>query len=71
VLHRPITHSQQILGPLTPMAPFFQWIAEVGFHADIQRLRTGYPEIGWQSLQQWAAVQDWPGLAVSAAPPSR
>ena len=71
LLHRPITHSQQIPGPLVPMAPFFRWIAEVGFHADIQRLRATYPENGWRSLHQWAATQDWPGLAISAAAPSR
>jgi len=71
VLHRPIEHSQKILGPQVPMAPFFRWIAEVGFHADIQRLRATYPEIGWRSLHQWAATQDWPGLAISAAAPSR
>jgi uncharacterized protein YbjT (DUF2867 family) len=52
VLHRPIEHSQKIPGPLAPMAPFFTWIAKVGFHADIQRLRTSYPEVGWRSLQQ-------------------
>jgi uncharacterized protein YbjT (DUF2867 family) len=68
VLHRPITHSQKILGPLVPMAPFFRWIAEVGFHADIERLRASYPEIGWRSLRQWSAARDWPGLAASAGP---
>ncbi len=62
VLRHPITHSQQVLGPLAPMTSFFQWLAEVGFHADIQWLRTSYPEIGWQSLEQWAAARDWAGL---------
>ena len=71
VLHRPIEHPQKILGPQVPMAPFFQWIGEVGFHADIQRLRATYPEIGWRSLHQWAATQNWHGLAISAATPSR
>jgi len=33
-----------------------------GFHADIQELRTGYPDIGWQSLAQWTAAQEWPDL---------
>lgn len=63
VLHRPIAHSQTVPGPLAPMAPFFQWIAEVGFHADVQQLRTSYPEIDWQSLPHWAAGQDWPSPA--------
>jgi len=60
VLHRPIAPSQTVAGPLAPMAPFFRWLGEVGFHADIQQLRTRYPEIGWQSLSAWAAAQDWP-----------
>jgi uncharacterized protein YbjT (DUF2867 family) len=64
VLHRPITHPQMIPPPLKPMAPFFQWIADTGFRADIGQLRANHPEIGWQSLQQWAAAQDWPGAGL-------
>jgi uncharacterized protein YbjT (DUF2867 family) len=70
VLHRPIAHSRAVPGPLAPMAAFFQWIAKVGFHADIQHLRTRYPEIGWQSLPHWAAAQDWPARLGSSALPS-
>jgi uncharacterized protein YbjT (DUF2867 family) len=62
ILRRPITHPQALPAPLAPMAPFFQWIADTGFHAGIQGLRTGYPDIAWQSLSQWAAAQDWPDL---------
>jgi len=63
ILRRPLAHQQTVPGPLAPMAPFFQWIAGTGFHADIQQLRTGYPEICWQSLRQWAAAHDWTDLA--------
>jgi uncharacterized protein YbjT (DUF2867 family) len=59
ILHRPITHLQAMPGPLAPMAPFFRWLAGTGFHADIWQLRTRYPEIGWHSLQHWAAEHDW------------
>jgi len=62
VLNRPIAHAPEVPGPLASMAPFFRWIAEVGFHADIRQLRTGYPQIGWQSLRQWAAARDWDAL---------
>src|SRR5215831_9646343 len=62
VLRRPIAHPQAVPPALAPMAPFFQWIADTGFHADIQELRTGYPDIAWQSLAQWAAAQEWPDL---------
>ena len=63
VLRRPVRHQQTVPGPLAPMAPFFRWIAETGFHADIGQLRAGYPGIGWQSLRQWAAERDWADLA--------
>ena len=59
VLGRPLTHPQAMPAPLTPMAPFFRWLAGAGFHADIRQLRTRYPEIGWHSLHQWAAEHDW------------
>ena len=67
ILRRPVTDSPAVPGPLAPMAAFFEWISEVGFHADIPRLRASYPEIGWRSLPQWAAAQDWPGLVAHPA----
>jgi uncharacterized protein YbjT (DUF2867 family) len=70
VLHRPIAHPRTLPALLRPMAPFFQWLAGTGFHADIHRLRVGYPEIGWHSLRPWVAARDWAGLAGDAiAPP--
>jgi uncharacterized protein YbjT (DUF2867 family) len=62
VLGRPLTHPRTMPGPLAPMAPFFQWLADTGFHADIRQLRTRYPEVGWHSLRQWAAEHDWADL---------
>ena len=59
ILHRPVSHPQAIPAPLAPMAPFFRWLADGGFHADIRELRTHHPEIGWHSLRHWAAEHDW------------
>ena len=59
ILHRPVSHPQAIPAPLAPMAPFFRWLADGGFHADIRQLRTHHPEIGWHSLRHWAAEHDW------------
>ena len=71
-INRPIAHTEAVPDPLAPMAPFFRWIAATGFHADIQGLRSDYPEVGWHSLQQWAIAQDWSGLAGSTGgPPGR
>jgi uncharacterized protein YbjT (DUF2867 family) len=39
VTRRPIAHPQTIAEPLAPTAPFFQWLAGTGFHADIGHLR--------------------------------
>ncbi len=63
ILDRPLTHPQTMPAQLASMAPFFRWLADTGFHADIRQLRTRYPQIGWHSLQQWAATRDWPDLA--------
>ena len=63
VLGRPIAHPEAMPAPLAPMAPFFRWLADTGFHADIRQLRTRYPAIGWHTLQQWAATHDWADLA--------
>jgi uncharacterized protein YbjT (DUF2867 family) len=71
VLHRPIEHSPTVPGPLAPMAPFFQWLVDTGFHADIGQLRTRHPEIGWHSLQHWAAAHDWTDLTSVPDVPGR
>jgi uncharacterized protein YbjT (DUF2867 family) len=41
------------------MAVMFEWFDKVGYSADIVGLRRDYPEVGWQSLDQWARAQDW------------
>ncbi len=71
VLRRPITHPRTMPGPLAPMAPFFQWLAGIGFHADIQQLRTRYPEIGWHTLRHWAAAHDWADVTSAPRSPRR
>jgi uncharacterized protein YbjT (DUF2867 family) len=35
------------------------WLAGTGFSADAEGLRRQYPETGWRTLEQWAALQDW------------
>jgi len=41
------------------MAPFFQFLNDEGFAADIKRLREEYPEVGWLTFEAWARSQDW------------
>lgn len=35
------------------------WLAHTGFSADVQGLRRQFPEVGWQTLEQWGASRDW------------
>lgn len=35
------------------------WLANTGFSADVQGLRRQFPEVGWQTLEQWGASRDW------------
>jgi uncharacterized protein YbjT (DUF2867 family) len=35
------------------------WLASTGFSANLQALRREFPEVGWQTLGQWASQQDW------------
>jgi len=37
----------------------FKWFDRVGYTADIEGLRTKYPEIGFQTFETWAQKQDW------------
>jgi len=41
------------------MADMFKWFNDVGYSADIEKLRRDYPEVRWQSLKDWAQEQDW------------
>ena len=34
-------------------------MTDVGYSADIAGLRRDYPEVGWETFEQWAKRQDW------------
>jgi uncharacterized protein YbjT (DUF2867 family) len=34
------------------------WLANTGFHVNLPRLRSEYPELGWRTFAQWVAAQD-------------
>lgn len=44
-------------------ALMFEWFDKVGYSADIAGLRRQYPEVGWHTLDAWAAKQDWSSYA--------
>ena len=44
------------------LGKMFDWFNRVGYSADLQALRRDYPEVGWQTLEEWATAQDWNSL---------
>ena len=48
------------------MASMYDWFNRVGYSADIDQLHKVYPEVGWQTLEQWVHKQDWSALKVEA-----
>lgn len=36
-------------------ATMFEWFVEVGYSADVEALRRGFPEVGWHRFDEWAA----------------
>jgi hypothetical protein len=39
------------------MRLMFEWLAKVGYRADIAPLRSMFPNIHWQSFEDWAREQ--------------
>ena len=40
-------------------AEMFSWFNKVGYSADIKNLHKEFPEVQWQSFQDWEQQQDW------------
>jgi len=40
-------------------ADMFNWFIDVGYSADIQKLRSEYSEVKWQKVEEWSQEQDW------------
>jgi uncharacterized protein YbjT (DUF2867 family) len=43
-----------------------EWMNQVGYDVDIDKLQRDYPQVGWQSFENWAAAQDWSVLDAPA-----
>jgi uncharacterized protein YbjT (DUF2867 family) len=44
----------------------FAWFEQAGFNADIEGLSDAYPEVQWQTFDEWAGAQDWSRLEPGA-----
>ena len=40
-------------------ADMFVWFNKVGYSTDINKLKKDFPEVAWQSFEDWASQQDW------------
>jgi uncharacterized protein YbjT (DUF2867 family) len=70
VTGRPITYQApppDSLGGSDDMVRMLRWLDQVGYHADITRLRADYPEVGWHGFADWAWAQSWAALDQEAA----
>ncbi|MHA1559106.1 MAG: NmrA/HSCARG family protein, partial [Alphaproteobacteria bacterium] len=48
------------------LALMYEWFDRVGYSADIEALRTNFPEVKWLRYEDWATLQDWGGSAEKA-----
>lgn len=47
-------------------AIMYEWFDRVGYSIDTAALRRDYPQVGWRTLEQWAAQQSWDTLLPQA-----
>ena len=45
------------------MALMYEWFVSKGYSTDIEKLKSDYPQVKWESFAQWAGRQDWSILA--------
>jgi uncharacterized protein YbjT (DUF2867 family) len=50
---------EQIREGSEDMALMYEWFDRVGYSADIEGLRTSYPDVGWLRFEEWAQKSDW------------
>ena len=60
---RPIDYVQVPIAEAYEMSPdaakMYEWFDSSGYNADIDALRSAYPETGWHTFEEWALSQDW------------
>lgn len=57
------TPLEQVREMSEDLALMVEWLVRVGYSADIPRLQTEFPEVGWETFEEWARSQDWSILA--------
>ncbi len=58
----PVTYQQvpleQVRAMSEDMAAMYEWFEKVGYHVDVDALRTSYPDIEWHGYIDWLAELD-------------
>ncbi|MBC8146209.1 MAG: NmrA/HSCARG family protein [bacterium] len=57
------TPIEQVRSYSKDMATMFEWFDTVGYDSDVAGLRKEYPEVGWQTFDQWANTVDWKAVS--------
>ena len=61
------TPMEQVRAMGEDFALNLEWFNDVGYSADIPYLRTEFPEVEWETFEEWARRQDWTVLNGSSA----
>ncbi|WP_030688219.1 NmrA/HSCARG family protein [Streptomyces globisporus] len=63
---RPISYEEVPLSSVrtrsTDLAAMFSYFTTTGLDVDVAGLRREFPEVGWQSFDDWAGTRDWPSI---------
>ncbi|MEU6623412.1 NmrA/HSCARG family protein [Streptomyces litmocidini] len=63
---RPISYEEIPLAHVrtrsADLAAMFSYFTTTGLDVDVAGLRREFPEVGWQSFDDWARAQDWPSI---------
>lgn len=68
---RTIVYEQQPLeevrATLDEMGAMYEWFDRVGYSAEIDALKTEFPEVEWTPFSRWVESQDWTSLLAEGA----
>jgi uncharacterized protein YbjT (DUF2867 family) len=49
------------------LGKMYDWFNRVGYSAEVEKLRQEYPQVHWQTFEEWAIAQHW-SQVIPAAP---
>lgn len=61
---------EEVAAMMEDVALMFDWFENVGYSANIENLRSEYPNIDWTTFTRWATKQDWSTLLTPSEQPA-